>query len=425
MGVVRNQSALRQLRQSNVERVLALLRAGGPRSRAEIGELTGLSRTTLSGIVGGLLEDGVLVEGPEPRPSGGRGRPVQRLSLNPRSAQAIGIEIGRERIYAVLADAAHEVTASGGRTCPARADVRTRARAAADAVRELAEEGGIDLGAVAGIGLGTPGPGETAEHGGRTRAGAAERRAAPRSRQALADLVSEELGAPVLADNNSRLTALGEAVWGAAAGAADVLHVALSYGVGGGLVVDGRLFRGSSGAAGEIGHICVDAQGPACWCGGRGCLERYASLPAVLRAAGRRSRDRLQEAVAAGEDRACAAVEQAGAAVGRALAAACTTVNPERIVLGGEVAALGPRLLDPAREAFRAYSAPLVHRGIGLTPAQLDDRGGALGGLALVLRESPLLAGYADPAAAQMGAPTGASAGTSPQEPPSPEARSR
>ena len=400
MGAVRNQSALRQLRQSNVARVLGLLRAQGPQSRAEVAALTGLSRTTLSGIVGRLLADGVLVEEAEARPAagGGRGRPVQRLALNPRSAQAIGVEIGRERIKVVIADAAHEIKSVGGTTSSLRADARTRAQAAVAAVREAAERDGIDLRAVTGLGVGTPGPGETAEH--TADRGAATGRAAPRTRQSVADELSRQLDVPVLADNNSRLAALGEAVWGAARGASDVLYVALSYGVGGGLVVGGRLFRGAFGAAGEIGHISVDPLGPACWCGGRGCMERYASVPALLRAGRRRSWRRLCDAVESGEARARAAVDGAAASVGRALAAACTTVNPERIVLGGEVAALGPVFVDRVQAEFQTYSTSVVHRGIRLTPASLDDRSGALGGLALVLQESPLLAGYTEPVAA-------------------------
>lgn len=387
-------SALRQLRQGNVERVLEVLRTRGPRSRAELARATRLSRTSLSGIVGGLLANGVVVEEPEPRtgPSG-RGRPVQLLSLSPRSARYLGIEIGRDRVRVVLADAAHEIKATGGAHTSPRADAHTQARTAVDLVRAVAGREGIGLAGVTGAGIGTPGPGETAERTSHTgRSGDAP--AVPRHRQIIADAVSRELAVPVLADNNSRLAALGEAVWGAARGDEDVLYVALSYGVGGGLVAGGRLFRGARGAAAEVGHISVAADGPTCWCGGHGCMELAASVPALLRAGGRRSWRRLREALAAGEERACAAVEQAAGAVGRALAAACTTANPARIVLGGEVAALGPVFLDAARAAFRHYAPTRVHRGVSVVPAALEDRGGALGGLALALHESPLLAGY-------------------------------
>ena len=388
-------SALRQLRQGNVERVLEVLRTRGPQSRAEVARSTRLSRTTLSGIVGRLLADGVLVEEAELRASTtGRGRPVQLLSLNPSSAQSLGIEIGRERVKVVLADAAHEIKAVDGTHVSPRTDARSQAGTAVSLLREVAARDGVDLRAVTGAGIGTPGPGETAERIAETGSGAGDAPVVPRHRQIVTDVVSRELGVPVLADNNSRLAALGEAIWGAARGGSDVLYVALSHGVGGGLVASGRLFRGAHGAAAEVGHISVAPEGPKCWCGGHGCMELFASAPALLRSAGRRSWRRFRDALDAGEERACAALERAADSVGRALAAACTTANPERIVLGGEVAALGPVFLDAVHASFRHYAPTRVHRHVSVTPAALDDRGGALGALALALHESPLLAGY-------------------------------
>lgn len=395
MAVEKNQSALRRLRQGHVERVLELLRTHGPLSRTQIADLTGLSRTTLSDILGRLLADGVLAGGPvQDAAPAGRGRPAHLLTLNPSSAQAAGIEIGRDRIRVVIANAAHEITASGGEPCPTRADISTRAEMAVTCLRRVADAASVDLRNLAGVGVGTPGPGETARTGESPRPG---QRAAPPGRQAVADLVSERLGAPVLVDNNIRLAALGEAIWGSASGVGDVLYVSLSQGVGGGLVLGGRLFRGAFGGAGEIGHISVKTGGPACWCGNHGCLERFASVPALLRAAGRRNWQRLWEAAQAGEERACHVVADAGGLLGQALAAACSTVNPGRVVVGGEVASLGSALLDPAEASFRAHSAGSIHRGVRLVPAALADRGGALGGLALTLQESPLLAGYTAP----------------------------
>ncbi|WP_181861121.1 ROK family transcriptional regulator [Streptomyces diacarni] len=409
MAVDKNPTVLRQLRYGNMERVLEVLRRKGPSSRADVATATGLSRTTLSGIVGRLLADNVLLEESAPLDGAraGRGRPVHRLTLNPSSAQAVGIEMGRERLRVAIANAAHEVTASGGVHRPNRGSAREQADCALALLRDLAEREGIDLAGLSGVGIGTPGPGETTG-GGTGPLGDAP--GVPRHRQSVADRVAASLDVPVLADNNTRLAALGEAIWGAARGAGDALHVTLSYGVGGGLVAQGRLFRGAQGAAGEIGHISVDPEGARCWCGGHGCLEQAASVPALLRAAGRRSWSRFTEALAAGEERACAALERAACAVGRALAAACSTANPQRVVLGGEIAELGPLFLDPAEAAFRRYTAARVSRGVRFVPAALADRAGALGALALVFHESPLLAGYPTRGAAAPGVADGASA---------------
>ncbi|WP_369199701.1 ROK family transcriptional regulator [Streptomyces sp. PU-14G] len=406
MAVVKNPTVLRQLRYGNMERVLEVLRRKGPSSRAEVATATGLSRTTLSGIVGQLLADNVLLEESAPADGApaGRGRPVHRLVLNPSSAQAVGIEMGRERLRVAIANASHEITASGGVHWPKRSSAREQADAALALLRDLATREGIDLAGLSGVGIGTPGPGGTT--GGSAGPATDTAPGVPRHRQSVADRVAESLGVPVLADNNTRLAALGEAIWGAARGAGDALHVTLSYGVGGGLVAQGRLFRGAQGAAGEIGHISVDPEGARCWCGGHGCLEQVASVPALLRAAGRRSWSRFTEALAAGQERECAALERAARAVGRALAAACSTANPQRVVLSGEVAELGPLFLDPAEATFRRYTAARVNRGVRFVPAVLADRAGALGALALVFHESPLLAGYATRGAPAPGAPT-------------------
>ncbi|WP_306319562.1 MULTISPECIES: ROK family transcriptional regulator [unclassified Streptomyces] len=376
MAVVKNPTVLRRLRYGNVERVLQVLRRQGPSSRADVGTATGLSRTTLSGIVGQLLADGVVTEEPAGPPSG-RGRPVHRLTLNPRSAQAVGIEVGRERITVAIANAAHEVTAFAGTHHALRSPDREQAGAALELLRNLAAREGIDLAGLGGVGIGTPGPGDTTER-----------------RRTVADAVAEALDVPVLADNNTRLAALGEAIWGAARGAGDALHVTLSYGIGGGLVAGGLLFRGARGAAGELGHISVDPDGARCWCGGHGCLEQVAAVPALLRAAGRRSWGRFTQALADGEEAERAAVERAAHAVGRALAAASSTADPRRVVIGGELAELGPVFLGPVENAFRHYTPTRVHRGVELVPAALGERSGALGALALVFHESPLLAGY-------------------------------
>lgn len=389
-----NPTVLRQLRYGNVERVLQVLRRQGPSSRADVATATGLSRTTLSGIVGQLLADGVVTEEPAGPPSG-RGRPVHRLTLNPRSAQAVGIEVGRERITVAIANAAHEVTAFAGTRHAQRSGAPEQAGAALELLRDLAAREGIDLAGLGGVGIGTPGPGDTTGGPGDTTGSTSPAAGVPRHRQAIADAVSEALDVSVLADNNTRLAALGEAIWGAARGAGDALHLTLSYGVGGGLVAGGLLFRGAQGAAGELGHISVDAEGPRCWCGGHGCLEQVAAVPALLRAAGRRSWERFTEAFAARADTERAVADRAAHAVGRALAAASSTANPRRIVLGGEVAELGPDFLGRVEEAFRRYTATRVHRGVELVPAALGERSGALGALALVFHESPLLAGYA------------------------------
>ncbi|MFE4602531.1 ROK family protein, partial [Kitasatospora indigofera] len=233
-------------------------------------------------------------------------------------------------------------------------------------------------------------PGPAADPGPWEAAGTAE---------AVRDRLAEAFGVPVHVDNNTRLAALAESVWGAATGSRDVLYLRLSHGVGGGLVVGGALHGGAHGLSGELGHITVDPAGGPCDCGGRGCLETVASVGAVLdayRAAGGRAADIAGFTAAARDGDAVAAgvLRAVGAQVGGVLAAVCNAVGPGVVVVGGELAEAGDLLLGPVRETLSARVLPLARSLLDLRRAALGEYGGALGGIALVLHASPLLAHY-------------------------------
>ncbi|MFK0168917.1 ROK family protein [Streptomyces sp. NPDC090306] len=374
---------LSRLRRDHEELVLGLLRRHGPQSRAELGQRVGLSRTTLYDIVGDLVASGAVIgeqANPEPRR---RGRPVERLRLNPATGQAVGIDFARRAVHVAAANVAHEIIGSAGHAHGPDLSWSERVGLAVRLARSLGGPGfGLDaLGVVGAIGVGLVGPVPDAV---RRDAGEAER------------LVAEAFGAPVLVDNNTRLAALSECTWGAAAGCPDVLYLRLSHGVGGGLVIDGALHRGAAGLSGEFGHITAVPDGAPCVCGGRGCLETVASVGAVLaahRAAGGAARTlpALLAAVRDGDPAARAVLAGAGRHVGAVLAAVCTAVGPEVVVLGGELAEAGEALLVPVREALDARMMPAARPGVVVRTAALGEVAGALGGIALALHESPLL----------------------------------
>lgn len=386
-------TALHRLRQSNAERVLDRLRRRSPLTRAELAELSGLSRTTLSTILTELFGRGLVVESAgEGRGAPRRGRPTGALTLNPSAGQYAGIELGRHRLRLVIADAAHRVRAREELPYGSARHTGARLELAERALRELSDRSGITLDALAGIGVGSTGPGEavSAPPGGLPDP-------ASRGRERIADGLARAFGARADVDNNTRLTALAEATWGCAAGAPELLYAHFSHGVGGGLIVGNQLVRGVGGVAAEIGHLCVDPDGPPCWCGARGCLELHASVPAVLRATGHRRWRVLRGAVTAGATAEQEAVRAAGFHAGHALAAMCAAVNPGRIVLGGELAELGGDFGDAVRAGFHERAMRSVRR-CEITTATTAPWGGALGALALALRESPLLARYPLPA---------------------------
>ena len=186
------------------------------------------------------------------------------------------------------------------------------------------------------------------------------------------------LDVPVLVDNDANLGALAEAAYGA------------------GLILHGRLYRGSAGLAGELGHVLVDPDGPVCRCGNRGCLETAAAGPALVELL-RRShgdgltvREMLRLALAG--DHGCARViADAGRAVGSAVAPLCNVLNPSLLVVGGELALAGELLLDGVRESVNRWALPAAAEVLEIVPGALGERAEVLGAVALVVSESDQL----------------------------------
>ena len=215
---------------------------------------------------------------------------------------------------------------------------------------------------------------------------------------AVAAEMSRRLGdLPVHLDNDANLGALAEVTLGAARDARNAVYVMISSGIGAGLIVDGRPYRGGGGMAGEIGHVLVDETGPICRCGNRGCLETYISGPALTDLL-RRSRGEVLSVVdivrlAKGGDAGCQrAIADAGRVLGRAVAAICNVLNPDTIVVGGDLGEAGDLLLDPMREAVGRYAIAPAAEDARVVAGVLGERAQVLGALALALLQSEHLA---------------------------------
>ena len=187
------------------------------------------------------------------------------------------------------------------------------------------------------------------------------------------------LGVPVTLLNDARAFTLAESRMGAAAGCPTVVCLTLGTGVGGGVVVDGRLRFGPHGRAGELGHQVIEAGGPPCGCGNRGCVEAFAAGAALCRLGGRATPEAVFAAAAAGDERAAAAVRSVVGRLAVGIANLVTVLWPERVVVGGGVAAAGEGLFGPLRAAVAA-SAPLVDPdAYEIVPAALGPAAGAIG----------------------------------------------
>ena len=182
---------------------------------------------------------------------------------------------------------------------------------------------------------------------------------------------------------------------GAGRGAGDLAYLKLATGIGAGLIVRGRPYGGSGGTAGEIGHTIIAPDGPICRCGNRGCLETLAGSDAILASLrGTVDEPTLPAVIAAARDghAGCArAIGDAGATIGGAVATLCNLLNPERVVVGGDLAAAGDLLLDPLAAALRRGAVRSAADDVTVLPGALGDRAEVLGAVALVLRRGATL----------------------------------
>lgn len=387
------------IRRTHEARVLEALRVGGAASRSELSQRVGLSRTTLSEITTQLLARGaVVVVDTDSATRRGSGRPAERLALDPASGQYLGIDFGHRRVQVAVADAACEVIADGVVRYPDGTEWEQRIRLAVDLIEKLGngrDPGRLNLAALQAIGIGVPGP----YAGASSQASRTSWQAQPAPEQ-VDRVFSERFGAPVVVDNNTRLAALAEAS-SIPGPPGDLVYVRLSDGVGGGLVISGRLAIGARGFAGELGHVTAVPDGVTCRCGKRGCLETIASVPAILSAcrstgAQVETLEDLAVATAKGDTAVDVPLRAIGSALGHVLGAAAMTVDPDEVVIGGEVVHAAPVLVEQAvatlrDEFYPTTELPTVRAG------RLRDGDGALGALAAVFHQSPLLANYPEP----------------------------
>ncbi len=370
------------------KQVVTLLRENGSLTRAELARMSGLSRSMVSTVVGELLDSKLAVEVDE-SPGGQQrvGRPGVLVSLNPDAGVAVGVDVGHRRIRVVVADLAHAVLAEVARDLP----LDHGPSETFDLVESLTglalERAGAGRESVVGVGVGLPAPFEHAT--GRIHPSSL---ASSWGDVRSVEEMGRRLGLPVYLENDANLAALAELVWGAGRGFKNAACIMISDGIGAGLILDGRVYRGAMGTAGEIGHTVVDEYGPICRCGNRGCLEMMAGGPAVLellrpsRGSDLTIRDVLR---LAGEgDAACRrAIADAGRMIGVAVANLCNMLNPQRIIVNGELSEAGEVLLDPLRISLRRSALP-VAASAEVVPGQMGARAMALGGVALALRET-------------------------------------
>ncbi|MGW8890099.1 ROK family transcriptional regulator [Streptomyces sp. NPDC055749] len=371
------------LHRANLERVVRAVRMAGSLTQAEIARSTGLSAATVSNIVRELKDSGTV----EVTPTSAGGRRARSVSLSGDAGIVVGVDFGHTHLRVAVGNLAHQVLAEESEPLDVDASSAQGFGRAEQLVNRLIASTGIAPDKVIGVGLGVPGPidvesgtlGSTSILPGWTGINPSEE-------------LSARLGVPVYVDNDANLGALGELVWGSGRGVKDLAYIKVASGVGAGLVIDGSIYRGPGGTAGEIGHITLDESGPVCRCGNRGCLETFAAaryvLPLLQPSHGPDlTMERVVQLAREGDPGCRRVIGDVGRHIGSGVANLCNLLNPSRVVLGGSLAEAGELVLGPIRDSVSRYAIPSAARQLSVLPGALGGRAEVLGALALVLNE--------------------------------------
>ncbi|NYG55046.1 ROK family transcriptional regulator [Nocardioides perillae] len=375
------------LRVANQQRVLGVLRQitheDDPVTQADLARRTGLAPATVSGIVREL--DAARMVTTEP----GRGRRGTTVRIARSAGLVAGVDFGHSHLSVAVADLTGTVLAEVRRPLHPGHDHRdglALARQLLDGVLAEHTHAGEHLRAV---GLGLPAP----ITDGVVRSSAILPGWVGIDAAAAA---GEAFGAPVHTENDANLGALAEHRRGVARGTASSVFVKISSGVGAGIVLEDRIFRGSGGTAGEVGHLTLDEQGPVCRCGSRGCLEAYASIPTIQQMmAGQLPDATLDDVVAAargGNVAALRSFEDAGLHLGWGVASVVNLLNPDLVVIGGELARAGDLLLDSVRLGLRRHALDAV-AATPVLASTLGERASLVGAAILAAEQVELLPG--------------------------------
>jgi N-acetylglucosamine repressor len=376
-------SANKQLiRQMNEAVVLGIVHDHGPISRTEIADLAHLAPATITGIMSKLIRLGLVREHESGQSAIGRPRVLVEIARD--AGCVVGVKLTETQLIGALTDLGAEAIAV--QTRPLAPD-RSPEAIVAELERLVADlRASVPGRRFFGVGVGL--------------AGAIDRKAGicrfspylPWRDVPLRRMLEQRVGAPVVIENDVSALTLAERWFGGGADLTDFVVVTLGRGIGLGMVLDGRLYRGGSGAGGEFGHLTMDTHGPRCDCGKTGCLEamvgehELARRIAAIHGEGT-SLDVGAALARAGDVKLRAVFAEAGELLGLALSGIVNVLNPTRVIVGGEGAQMLDLLLDPMRDALRTNCFDGLFDDLDLVVEPWGDEAWARGAAGLVLDE--------------------------------------
>jgi glucokinase-like ROK family protein len=364
-------------------------------TRADIARRQDLSRSTVSIIVDELLASGLVREVGAGESRGGR-RPIV-LQFGDDAAVILGVDLGATHVSATLTNLRGLVLAWEHRAHPVRDDPAGALAAATELAERCIEGWGGRRALLLGVGVSVPSPVDPA------RPDQLNEVVIPRWKGvSVGQPFRKRFRVPVLLDNDANLGALAERWWGAGRDVDDFAYVKLATGVGAGFFVDGKIYRGARGVAGEIGHMSIDPAGEPCGCGLRGCLHTFVGTPALVRRARQLAKAHRSSALAArevdlgaveaaalaGDGVAVQVIREAAEHLGVAVAGLVNLLNPSAVILGGGLVRLGELLLEPLRQTVRARTLASSVDQARIVASELGARAIAVGAATLLLQRA-------------------------------------
>lgn len=380
------------VRNFNKHAAVDLIRfAGKGLSRTDLAEEMGLTKAAVTIIVNDLISYGLIIETESRTTSSGR--PPVVLEINPSHGLVAAIDMGAMHLSVALGDFSARILEevevpfridNGPENCLKEADT---------ILRELLEKRGLNPSDLLGIGIGVPGP-VIAEQG---------MVMAPPimpgwDRFPIRTTLESQWKTAITLNNDAELGALGEWAYGAGRGEKNLAFIKVGSGIGAGLIINQQIYGGTTGSAGEIGHLTVDENGPLCNCGNHGCLEAFAGGHAIasqakkLVTSGKRTMlseknidsitaHDVAEAARRGDLPAQEILKRSGTYIGIAIAGLINLINPSTVIIGGGVAQVGDLLTAPIRQAVRQRSLRASEHGVKITTAMLGRRSSLIGAL--------------------------------------------
>jgi glucokinase-like ROK family protein len=380
----------RMMREVNRSLVLDVVRAAGPLSRTDIARHTSLAKPTVSDLIDHLVTEGVVREVGVGATTRQGGRPPSLVEFNERSCAYLGVDFGVHRTNVAVADGlGHivEVRSAASRPGEPQATVELAHRLAVEALAATKTPEGLVEGVAA-----TVAGAVDFDTGHLALAPNLGWRDFP-----LGQSLEAAFGRPASVYNVTHAAAFAEGVEGAAVGEKQFVWVYVGTGVGAGIVLDGQVFRGDRGFAGELGHCPVEDNGERCGCGRRGCLETVASAPAIVRAAEAARSARKRTALSSlslpidaravvgvaneGDEVARRILAGVGEHLGRGIAYLLNILNPGLVVVGGAVSGAGDVLFEPLRRSLAAHALDATQ--VAVVPSTLGDRAELIGAVRL------------------------------------------